>query len=214
MDFYVSGDIDKSGGKLHFMLTDVFGHDFINNQLVADEFARRGYFVVVPDIFSGDPSPPTIPADFRENWLPKHTPEVTEPIVEKALAAVKNEYKPKFIVCSGYCFGAKYTIKLLGKSEIDVAAVFHPSFVTIEEVKSIKGPLFIGAAENDEIFPPELRHQTEAALAEMKATYQVNLFSGVYHGFAVRGDISIAEVKYAKEQVLLDAVCFFKRFEI
>jgi dienelactone hydrolase len=196
------------------MVTDVYGHEYINNQLVADEYAKRGYFVVVPDLFNGDAAPANPPAGYnlREVWFPKHSPAVTEPIVEKALAAVKNKYSPKYIVASGYCFGAKFAIRLLGDSKINVAGVFHPSFVNIDEVKAIKGPIFIGAAETDQAFTTELRHETESVLAEMKATYQLSLFSGVAHGFAIRGDITVPDVKYAKEQVLISAVAFFDRF--
>ncbi|RCK58927.1 hypothetical protein Cantr_07251 [Candida viswanathii] len=39
--------------------------------------------------------------------------------------------------------------------------------------------------------------------------YQVDLFSGVAHGFAVRGDIKDPVVRYAKEKALSDQLCFF-----
>jgi hypothetical protein len=40
--------------------------------------------------------------------------------------------------------------------------------------------------------------------------YQINLFSGVEHGFAVRGDPSKPDAKFAKEQAFLQAVTWFK----
>ena len=50
----------------------------------------------------------------------------------------------------------------------------------------------------------ELRHQTEDELAKLNGVrYQVDLFSGVTHGFAVRGDINNPIVKYAKEKLCL-----------
>ena len=105
----------------------------------------------------------------------------------------------------GYCYGAKYVIQNLSSSGfLDAGAVAHPSFVSIEEVKEIKRPLIISAAETDSIFPPELRHQTEDELAKLNGVrYQVDLFSGVTHGFAVRGDINNPIVKYAKEKLCL-----------
>jgi dienelactone hydrolase len=39
--------------------------------------------------------------------------------------------------------------------------------------------------------------------------YQINLFGGVAHGFAVRGDLSKPLNKYAKEQAFLQAVSWF-----
>lgn len=46
----------------------------------------------------------------------------------------------------------------------------------------------------------------------MKATYQINLFSGVEHGFAVRGDVSKRHIKFAKEQAFLQAVNWFDQY--
>ena len=39
------------------LLTNVFGPDYIHNQLVADEWAKEGFKVVVPDLLEGDPLP-------------------------------------------------------------------------------------------------------------------------------------------------------------
>lgn len=42
--------------------------------------------------------------------------------------------------------------------------------------------------ETDHTFPAESRRRAEDILAEVKAVYYVQLFSGVSHGFATRGD--------------------------
>jgi hypothetical protein len=39
--------------------------------------------------------------------------------------------------------------------------------------------------------------------------YQINLFGGVAHGFAVRGDLSKPQNKYAKELAFVQAVAWF-----
>jgi hypothetical protein len=65
-------------------------------------------------------------------------------------------------------------------------------------------------SEIDDIFPRELRHETEQRLALGKKVYQINLFSGVAHGFAVRGDLSIAANRWSKEQALLQALAWFE----
>jgi dienelactone hydrolase len=66
------------------------------------------------------------------------------------------------------------------------------SLVTAEQSSRIKGPLSIGAAEMDPIFQTEKRVESENILTRIGATYQINLFSGVGHAFAVRPDISIS----------------------
>ena len=73
-------------------------------------------------------------------------------------------------------------------------------------------PLTSSLAETDNIYPAEKRHETEAILTEMKATYQQTLYSGVEHGFAVRADITKKHIKFAKEQAFCQAVCWFDEF--
>ncbi|RCK58929.1 Protein AIM2 [Candida viswanathii] len=202
---YVVGD---STSRIIVILTDVYGNKFNNVLLIADELAKAGgYKVLIPDILKNDPVTPV--ADLQK-WLPNHTAEITAPIVDSFLSKVKQELQPEFLGGIAYCFGAKYAVQNLSESgSLDAAAIAHPSFVTIEEVKAIKRPLLISAAETDPIFTPELRHHSEDELAKLGVRYQVDLFSGVAHGFAVRGDIKDPVVRYAKEKALSDQLCFF-----
>ncbi|KAF8541201.1 Alpha/Beta hydrolase protein [Trichophaea hybrida] len=172
--------------------------------------AAAGYYVIMPDLFNGDPWPFPPPEGLTLSvWLVNHMPEQTMPIVDAVLKRIKTELKPDKIGAVGYCFGAKYVARLL-VGDIDAGFNAHPSFVTMEELAAIKGPMSIAAAETDDIFTTELRHQSEAKLAEIGATYQINLFSGVTHGFAVRGDLSAPQVKWAKEKAFEQAVEWFK----
>ncbi|KAK9448823.1 dienelactone hydrolase [Limtongia smithiae] len=210
---YVSGD--KTCKKIIFLITDVFGHVLSNAQLLADDFAAQGYYVIVPDLFNGD-AIPWMP--FSElagggfdlgTWLGKHGLEVTEPIVEKVLGHIKEDFSPTFIGATGYCFGAKYVVRLLGSKKIDVGAISHPSFVDDSEVELVTSPLIISAAETDPIFTVEGRQKTEAILTKNKATYEITVYSGVVHGFAVRGDPEQPQTMYAKERAFFSQVAFF-----
>jgi dienelactone hydrolase len=78
-----------------------------------------------------------------------------------------------------------------------------------EEFTSVTGPLSIAAAETDPIFPAENRHQSEVILSKIKVPYQINLFSGVSHGFAVRGDPKVKAEKFAKERAFVQAADWF-----
>ena len=93
---------------------------------------------------------------------------------------MRTEHNCKKIGAVGYCFGAKYVVRHLlpDSGKIDVGYCAHPSFVEEDELRDIKGPFAISAAETDAIFPEEKRHRTEEILKEMKATYQINLYSG------------------------------------
>ncbi|KAK6200145.1 dienelactone hydrolase [Scheffersomyces amazonensis] len=209
-DTYQTGE--KNGNdRIIVIITDIYGHKFNNVLLIADELARQKYHVLIPDILNGDPVPATH-GDLSE-WLGKHGPEVTKPLVDSYLASVKKEYSPKFFGAIGYCFGAKYVIQnLAAGGPLDAGAAAHPSFVTIDEVSAIKKPIIISAAEVDPIFTVELRHESEKELTKIGARYQIDLFSGVSHGFAVRGDIKDPVVKYAKEKALADQVSFFSQY--
>jgi hypothetical protein len=45
--------------------------------------------------------------------------------------------------------------------------------------------------ESDFTFPLEFRRRAEDLLVEVKATYHIQVFSGVEHGFATRGDPNV-----------------------
>lgn len=51
-------------------------------------------------------------------------------------------------------------------------------------------PLFLSCAETDHTFNVESRRRAVDILIKRKQSYQVQLFSGVQHGFALRGDMN------------------------
>jgi dienelactone hydrolase len=95
---------------------------------------------------------------------------------------------------------------------IDVGYLAHPTAVTEDELAEITGPLSIAAAETDPIFTTEQRHKSEEILKKSGHPYQINLYSGVAHGFAVRGDPCIKLERWAKEQAFYQAVAWFDEF--
>lgn len=130
------------------------------------------------------------------------------------------QHSVKRIGAVGYCFGAKYVGRFLGSvgreknASVKVGVMNHPSYTEADELKAICGPLAINAAENDTIFPPEKRYETEGILkalsdGERKLAYQINLYSTVSHGFASRGNVKDKREKYAKEAAFLQAVQWF-----
>ncbi|KAL2168967.1 hypothetical protein VTG60DRAFT_6609 [Thermothelomyces hinnuleus] len=203
----------KGAGIL--IIPDVIGI-WQNSKLIADQFAANGYLTLLLDVFEGDALQLNRPAGFNiMEWLTKgsdgktpHTKEAVDPIVVDGIKALKEEYGITQLGAVGYCFGAKYVVRHY-KNGIAVGYVAHPSFVEEEELAAISGPLAISAAETDTIFPSEKRHRSEEILKEVGQPYQINLFSQVEHGFAVRCDPSIKVQKFAKEQAFLQAVTWF-----
>jgi dienelactone hydrolase len=83
----------------------VIGHRFINAQLVADQFAANGYFVVMPDPFHGDSLSLNRPSDFDfPAWLKGHLPDRVDPVVKAAIEFMRQSGCEK-IGGVGYCFG-------------------------------------------------------------------------------------------------------------
>ena len=153
---------------------------------IADHFAANGYFVVMPDLFEGDPIPLNRPADFDiMKWLQTsgpqgkgHGPGQVDPIVEAVIKEMKTNLGVQKIGSVGYCFGAKYVARFSAQGKgIDVGAMAHPSFVEAEEVKAMVAPLSIAAAETDQIFPADKRRETEDILKEHHIPYQICLYS-------------------------------------
>lgn len=210
---YFSYPKDRSTHNAILIITDVIGHKFLNAQLIADQFAANGYFVVMPDLFYGDTVPLNRPPSFDlMGWLQNHLPTHVDPIIETVLKEMRGQIGCKRIGGVGYCFGGKYVCRFLKEGRLDAGYTAHPSFVEREELEGIMGPLSISAAETDQIFPAAKRHETEEILLKMNVPYQINLFSDVQHGFAVRTDISKKREKFAKEQAFLQAVAWFNEY--
>ena len=70
-------------------------------------------------------------------------------------------------------------------------------------------PLLLSCAEIDHTFPTELRNRAVDILNAEKKRYQLQLFQGVAHGFAVRCNLDDAYEKFVKEQSFKGIVDFF-----
>ncbi|KAK7742404.1 hypothetical protein SLS53_004550 [Cytospora paraplurivora] len=218
-DIYVA---EAKGAKKHdgvalLILPDVFGI-WQNSQLLADQFAASGYSTYILDVFNGDQLPMPKPDSLDLfKWLAEgsdgknpHTKEAVDPIVVTGLNWLKEQGFKK-IGALGYCFGAKYVARHY-KNGIDVGYFAHPSFVDEDELAAITGPLSIAAAETDAIFPADKRHKSEEILQKTGVPYQINLYSGVEHGFSVRCDLTKRHQKFAKEQAFQQAVTWFDEY--
>ncbi|GAB1203183.1 dienelactone hydrolase [Aspergillus pseudonomiae] len=214
VETYIVYPQDKSTEKVIVFLSDIFGI-YINAQLLADEFAANGYTCVIPDLFRGDAIKLSDMESGKANlpaWLPNHQPNHVDPVVESTVKYVREELGAKRVAAVGYCFGAKYVCRHMKEGKIDVGFNAHPSFVTHEELGAITGPLSIAASEIDTIFTTQLRHESEETLKKTGQHWQINLFSGVSHGFAVRADLSNKHFKFAKEQAFCQAVNWFRQY--
>lgn len=87
--------------------TDVFGMEFINNQLLADAFAKHGIKTYLIDYLQGDAIPPEAMNTGKFDlgaWFQKHTDNDIRPPTDKVVAALKAQGVTK-IAANGYCLG-------------------------------------------------------------------------------------------------------------
>jgi dienelactone hydrolase len=189
------------------VLPEVHGLVLPNVLLLADIFARElGCPVIAPNLFGTDPSPVAKPDGWDdekelEAFQTRHHPGTVDPILDAIIEWVRRPVSSggfggvKSLGGVGYCFGGRYVIRLLAAGKIDAGAVNHPSFFTIEEVRSLAqrpagamagscySPLAIFAAEEDDIFPESKRRATEDVLKEIGAAWWCSTFGGTEHGF-------------------------------
>ena len=72
-----------------------------------------------------------------------------------------------------------------------------------------KDPLLLSCAAHDPTFQKENRRRAIDIMDEREHRYQVQIFKGVEHGFALRGDMSDPWQKHCKDQSFEGIVDFF-----
>lgn len=182
-----------------------------------DGFADAGYLVLGLDYFRGDPvwkhrknRTDSDPNFDYEAWKKKHT-AFADDTVPKWVKEVKEKYgrpQTKF-ACVGYCFGAPYICDELAGDTVVAGAFGHPAFLKEHHFFNLKKPLFLSCSEIDHTFDTESRRRAIDIIQNGKTPYQLQLFSGVEHGFALRGDMNNPYERYVKEQSLKGIIEWF-----
>ncbi|KAJ7679490.1 dienelactone hydrolase [Mycena polygramma] len=204
---------------------DVWGIDiFTNGQLLCDYFASQGFLVLAIDYFCGDPvqlhrkdrnDVTTDPKFNFDEWKAKYQAfaAVAVPKWVDALKAQFGTPETKYAAV-GYCFGAPYVMDALAESSNTacVGAFGHPAFLNESHFINCARPLFLSCAETDHTFPAPARHRGEELLTAGKRTFHIQLFSGVEHGFALRGNMDDAYERFTKEESASGIVRWFTQF--
>lgn len=176
-----------------------------------------GKAAIEPPAADSEDIPPPYPKVQTEQefeaWKAATGPAVIDPLIARIVQYIQETYGENVKIAGvGYCFGGRYIMRLMGSGVIDVGVVNHPSFYTLEEVAKLGSGtrLAMYAAETDDIHTPEIRRATEDVLTKSGASWTSTVFSGTEHGFSVRGDVTIKEVRLAKERAFRGAVEWFK----
>ncbi|SPO02104.1 related to dienelactone hydrolase family protein [Cephalotrichum gorgonifer] len=207
LTIYVS-EAKKSTTTAVLYLTDVFGIQLPENKLLADSFARAGYLTITPDLFAGEPAPADLnePGWSLDDFLAANGEEVIDGRIATAVKYAKEELGIEKFGVTGYCFGGRYAFRAGG----DALFAAHPSMLGDEDIAGAAGvPVSIAAAETDSLLSPERRAEIETLLRNSGSAYQLSLYSGTSHGFAVRANVSDPQQKFGKESAFLQAVRWF-----
>ncbi|CAN6452813.1 unnamed protein product [Victoria cruziana] len=179
---YVTGS--PTSKRAVILVSDVFGFQAPNLRKLADKVAASGFFVVVPDYFHGDrysPEKGSIP-EFLDSHGPEKGFEDTKPLI----VCLKSQGISSIGV-GGICRGAKVVAELGKTNEVQATVMFHPSLVTVDDIKEAKVPTAILGAEADHSSPPELIKQFEDVLTSKEEVNSfVKIFPGVGHGWTMR----------------------------
>ncbi|KAF1848324.1 esterase/lipase [Cucurbitaria berberidis CBS 394.84] len=205
------GDKNGSTQNAVLIMTDVIGMDFPNVQLIADQFATNGYFTVIPDVFNGNECPFPTPESFDlQEYFKTKIPGVpqVDPMYESVIKHLREELGVKRLGGVGHCFGGKYVCAY----RIDFYFYRNVSFFKRYKCYQTREQSLTVCAETDFIFSTEKRCETEDILKEHTVPYQVFLYSDVEHGFGVKGDLSHAKARFAKEQAFMQAVHWFDEY--
>lgn len=207
--------------KAILFLPDIFGVELSNAKLLADDFAKNGFQVYIPDYLNSDP----VPADFLGGkfdlnaWFPNHGADKTRPPLDKVIDGLKAKGITTF-GATGYCFGARYVFDLAFEKAIKVAVVSHASLLEISDLEKYKSvinevPLLVVSCEVDTQYTPEKQKAGDDILGGGTKTgpgYKREYYEGCTHGFAVRGDISDPKVKAGREGSFKSAVEWFIKY--
>lgn len=214
---YYTGDQKDAGGTAVLFLTDIYGIASPEDLRLADSFGRAGYFTVAPDLFNGSPSPLDMnaPGFNQTQFLAAHGPDVTDPIVAKGIRYLREVRGAQHVAIAGYCFGGRYALRFAGNltagenQGVDAVFAGHPAGWSDEEIADITLPASVAQGQNDELNPQALRQEMEDILDNKTTPWQMDLYSGAMHGFAVRPNVTVPQQRFAYEAAFIQAVRWF-----
>eukprot|EP00268_Persea_americana_P002655 TRINITY_DN10826_c0_g1_i1.p1 TRINITY_DN10826_c0_g1~~TRINITY_DN10826_c0_g1_i1.p1 ORF type:complete len:240 (+),score=68.73 TRINITY_DN10826_c0_g1_i1:121-840(+) len=193
------------------LLSDIFGYEAPNLRKLADKVAAAGFYVVVPDFFYGNHFLYGDPDNLVPVWMKSHG---TDKGYEDAKAIIEDlKSKGTYAIgAAGFCWGAKVVVELAKSCQIQAAVMCHPAFVISDDIKEVKSPISILAAELDKYCPLELVKQFEDILSgKPEVDSFVKIFPGAGHGWTVRYNLDDEAAVNLAEESHQDMLAWFTK---
>lgn len=173
---------------------------------MADRLRTNGYFVLLPDLFYrlggsdlgqaerlfSDPA-------FRKDWITKYLPSASIANVRSDTVAFLDylashpDVSQNGVGTTGYCMGGGHSLTAAANhpDRIVAAASYHGGGLATDSpdsphrfVASIRAKVYIAAADEDPLFPDDMRDRLLAALDAGGVDYTFETYAGERHGFA------------------------------
>ncbi|RDW68525.1 hypothetical protein BP5796_09182 [Coleophoma crateriformis] len=238
LDTYISAPADGSKAKTVIFLVDIFGWEFKNTRLLADNYAKAGFYVYVPDVLQGD----SLPIEFLQSiepplkeqatlsmvdkakntavvgttlppWLLRHREATAKPLIDDFIAAVRAIPGTGKIGTIGFCWGGRYSI-LCAHGKVDAAYACHPSLVAVPaDFEGVSKPLSLAMGDKDSLLDQKTVGQIQDAMAQKtEVPHELRIYEDQVHGFALRGDWSSEKDKKAMDEAESQGVEWFQKY--
>jgi carboxymethylenebutenolidase len=177
---------------------------------MADRLASHGYVVALPNLYYRSGAfPPFDPKQVAEGGAERDRfkgmiASINDTLVMVDTAALlahlheAPDVKPGAMGAVGYCMGGGFAVSAAGMfpDRVAAAAAFHGGSLATGKPDSphllaprIRARLYIGVAEIDQSFDAAQRERLEAALRAAEVDFELEIYAGVKHGFAVTGHL-------------------------
>ena len=213
------------------MAPDVWGWNGGRVRAVADGLAEQGYRVIVGKFLvtegragtDGDALEPD--ASFDLNWIKTFPWEVQKPKVNACLAYLHASGATKIGVM-GFCYGGHpscWASKELSSSyPIACGVVLHPS-MQLEAfafggdlgalLSGVQCPFLLCPAGNDlAMWGEDTDNATKLKESKCGGECVWKAYPEMSHGWSVRGDLSVENVKRDVEGVMVESIAFFNKY--
>jgi len=217
MDIYTTG----TGNRTIILIPDIFGVWGGRTIKIADHFAEKGFFVIVPDIARGDWLEEKDLPNFAQ-WIPKFPwDKYQKDLSDLILPFLAKKNKDSSIGLIGFCYGSWYVFKACSSlSKFKCGVNCHPSLQVagffgekeVDIAKAVNCTQLLLPAGNDQ---ENVKEEGEITKILQEKFGAENSYAKTYvnmkHGWVPRADISVKENADGVDDALKTAVDYFNK---